>query len=53
MILSLFILSQHIQGAVKFDVDQIADLSAPLPQTVPPLAIFEDHMGKVRLYYII
>ena len=39
--------SQHIEGAVKFSVDAVADKSSDLPRALPPLEQFEDHIGKV------
>lgn len=40
--------SSHIEGAVRFRLDDIADKNAPLPRTCPPPEQFEQQMGKVR-----
>ena len=39
--------SQHIEGAVKFNVDAVADKSSDLPRALPPIEQFEDYIGKV------
>ena len=41
--------SGHIEGAVRFNIDEIADKSAPLPRTVPPPDQFGEQVGKVCL----
>jgi thiosulfate/3-mercaptopyruvate sulfurtransferase len=42
-------LSQHIPGAVKFNTDEIADKSAPLPRTPPSVNQFEEQVGQLGI----
>ena len=44
--------SQHIPGAVRFNTDDIADKSAPLPRTPPSPEQFGEQVGKVSVYCI-
>ena len=37
----------RIEGAVHFDLDQVADLTVPLPHTFPPQEVFAEKVGKV------
>ena len=40
--------SEHIEGAVRFRVDDIADKAAPLPRAIPSAEQFGDQVGKVK-----
>lgn len=41
--------TQHIEGAVKFNVDAVADKSSDLPRALPPIEQFEDYIGKLGI----
>jgi thiosulfate/3-mercaptopyruvate sulfurtransferase len=40
-------LAGHIPGALRFDIDEIADHSSPLPHMLPSAAAFADAVGKL------
>ncbi len=42
-------LDSHIPGAVFFDIDDIADPTAPFPHTLPSAELFADRVGRLGL----
>jgi thiosulfate/3-mercaptopyruvate sulfurtransferase len=42
-------LAGHIPGAVRFDVDEIADKASPLPHMLPSREFFADAMGTLGI----
>ncbi len=40
-------LTERIEGAVFFDIDEIADESTPLPAMLPSPQQFSEQVGKV------
>ncbi len=42
-------LDSHIPGAVFFDIDAVADPTAPLPHTLPSAELFADRVGRLGL----
>jgi thiosulfate/3-mercaptopyruvate sulfurtransferase len=42
-------LSGHIPGALFFDIDVVADLTAPLPHTLPDESLFAKWAGKMGI----
>ena len=43
--------SGHIQGAMRFDIDEICDKTAELPQAIPSAEQFGCQVGKVSTIY--
>ena len=40
-------LDQHIEGAVRFDINVVCDTDSPLPLTLPTASQFVEHVQKV------
>ena len=41
--------SEHIDGAVRFILDEVCDKTAPLPWAIPSVEQFSEQIGKVKV----
>ena len=41
--------ARHIPGAVRFDIDAIADTGSPYPHMLPRPEVFSSHMRKLGI----
>ena len=41
-------LEGHIEGAIRFDIDKVADMTSPFPHMLPTADQFAEQVGKVR-----
>ena len=48
-----FVCSEHIEGAVRFRLEEIRDKSASLPRAIPSPEQFSQQVGKVKLYCLV